>query len=267
MPPSPPDAVAERAEPYSLAGRTALVTGAAGWTGQGIAHVLAERGAAVAVNDIDRTRAQELADELTSSGARAAVASFDVTKYDAVIADVADLDARFAPVDILVNNVGMPGTPNRHVPFAQSHPEDWRPWIDINIYGSLHCLRAVLAGMCERGWGRVVQISSAMASRGLPNREPLLGGSKAGIEGTLRSVALEVADRGVTINTLALGLLENAFTHADPEIVTATLARVPLGRFLEPREVGAAVAYLASEEAAFVTGQVHHLNGGSFQGR
>jgi NAD(P)-dependent dehydrogenase (short-subunit alcohol dehydrogenase family) len=121
--------------------------------------------------------------------------------------------------------------------------------------------------MCVRGWGRVVQISSAMASRGLPNRESLLGGSKAGIEGTLRSVALEVADRGVTINTLALGLLENAVTHARADIVEATLARVPVGRFLEPVEVGAAVAYLASEEAAFVTGQVHHLNGGAYQGR
>jgi NAD(P)-dependent dehydrogenase (short-subunit alcohol dehydrogenase family) len=135
------------------------------------------------------------------------------------------------------------------------------------VYGSLNCLRAVLGGMCERRWGRVIQISSAMASRGLPNREALLGASKAGIEGALRSIALEVADRGVTVNSLALGLLENAATHADPAIVAATLARVPIGRFLEPREVGAAVAYLASDEAAFVTGQTHHLNGGAFQGR
>jgi NAD(P)-dependent dehydrogenase (short-subunit alcohol dehydrogenase family) len=184
-----------------------------------------------------------------------------------VLATLGNIEAGFAPVDILVNNVGMPGTPNKHVPFAESHPEDWRPWIDINIYGSLHCLRAVLPGMCARGWGRVIQISSAMASRGLPNRESLLGGSKAGIEGTLRSVALEVADRGVTINTLALGLLENAVTHARDDIVEATLARVPIRRFLSPDEVGAAVAYLASEEAAFVTGQVHHLNGGAYQGR
>jgi 3-oxoacyl-[acyl-carrier protein] reductase len=267
MPSSVPDAVTDRAPVYSLAGRTALVTGAAGWTGQGIARVLAERGAALVVNDIDGSPAQALVDELTASGARACASLFDVRSYDAVIAGVADLEAGFAPVDILVNNVGMPGTPNKHVPFLESDPEDWRPWIDINIYGSLHCLRAVLAGMCERGWGRVIQISSAMASRGLPNRESLLGGSKAGIEGTLRSVALEVADRGVTINTLALGLLENAFTHADREIVNATLARVPIGRYLDPREVGAAVAYLASDEAAFVTGQVHHLNGGAYQGR
>ena len=254
-------------EPYSLAGRTALVTGAAGWTGQGIASVLAGRGATIAVNDIDPEPAHALAAQLIGSGATARAAAFDVTDYDAVIAGVAGLEAALAPIDILVNNVGMPRTPNKHVPFAESDPADWRPWIDINLYGSLNCMRAVLAGMCGRGWGRVIQISSAMAARGLPNREALLGGSKAGIEGTLRSVALEVVDRGVTINTLALGLLENATTHADPDIVAATLARVPMGRFLEPREVGAAVAYLASDEAAFVTAQVHHLNGGSFHGR
>jgi NAD(P)-dependent dehydrogenase (short-subunit alcohol dehydrogenase family) len=188
---------------------------------------------------------------------------FDVTDYVSVSAAVAALP----PVDILVNNVGMPRTPNKHVDFALSDPADWRPWIDINIYGSLNCLRPVLAGMCDRGWGRVIQISSAMASRGLPNREALLGGSKAGIEGALRSIALEVIDRGVTINTLALGVLENATVHAKPEVVAATLARVPAGRFIDPREVGAAVAYLASEEAAMVTGQTHHLNGGAFQGR
>jgi NAD(P)-dependent dehydrogenase (short-subunit alcohol dehydrogenase family) len=243
---------------FSLSGRTALVTGAAGWTGEGIARALAEKGASVVVNDIDPGRARSLAGEL-----HARTAIFDVTDYEAVMSGVAEL----GPIDILVNNVGMPRTPNKHVDFAVSDPADWRPWIDINIYGSLNCLRAVLAGMCDRHWGRVIQISSAMAARGLPNREALLGGSKAGIEGTLRSIALEVADHGVTINTLALGLLENATTHANPEIVAATLARVPLRRFLEPREVGAAVAYLASEEAAFVTGQVHHLNGGAFQGR
>jgi 3-oxoacyl-[acyl-carrier protein] reductase len=246
----------------SLTGRTALVTGGAGWTGQGIARVLAERGATVVVNDIDSAGADELVAELRAGGLTADAAVFDVTDYEAVTAATAAL-----PVDILVNNVGMPGTPNKHVDFAVSDPADWRPWIDINIYGSLNCLRAVLAGMCDRGFGRVIQISSAMASRGLPNREALLGGSKAGIEGALRSIALEVVERGVTINTLALGLLENATVHAKPEIVAATLARVPAGRFIEPREVGAAVAYLASEDAAMVTGQTHHLNGGAFQGR
>jgi len=247
----------------SLAGRTALITGGAGWTGQGIARVLCERGAHVVVNDIDASAADALVGELRTAGQHASSTVFDVRDYDAVIAGVAAIP----PVDILVNCVGMPGTPNKHVDFASSDPADWRPWIEINIYGSLNCLRAVLAGMCDRGWGRVIQISSAMASRGLPNREALLGGSKAGIEGALRSIALEVVDHGVTINTLALGLLENATVHAKPEIVAATLARVPTGRFIEPREVGAAVAYFASDDAAMATGQTHHLNGGAFQGR
>jgi NAD(P)-dependent dehydrogenase (short-subunit alcohol dehydrogenase family) len=229
--------------------------------------VLSERGAAIAVADIDGDGAAELVSELTAVGRSARPAVFDVRDFEAVAAAVEELEADWAPIDILVNNVGMPATPNKHVAFAESDPADWRPWIDINIYGSLNCLRAVLAGMCDRGWGRVIQISSAMGARGLPNRESLLGGSKAGIEGALRSIALEVVDRGVTVNSLALGLLENATVHADPAIVAATLGRVPAGRFIEPREVGAAIAYLASEEAAMVTGQVHHLNGGSFQGR
>ena len=255
------------AEAFSLSGRTALVTGAAGWTGQGIARVLADRGAALIINDVDGAAAGTLADELSAADFVARAAAFDVSDYEAVMAGVAEAQDALAPVDILVNNVGMLRTPNKHIAFAESDPADWKPWIELNIYGSLNCLRAVLAGMSERGWGRVIQISSAMASRGLPNREALLGGSKAGIEGALRCIALEVVDRGVTINSLALGLLENAVQHAQSDIVAGTLARVPTARFIEPREVGAAVAYLASDEAAMVTGQTYHLNGGSFQGR
>jgi NAD(P)-dependent dehydrogenase (short-subunit alcohol dehydrogenase family) len=249
------------------AGRTALITGAAGFTGRGIARALAAAGAAIAVNDIDAESAEAFAQELRAAGTAACAAPFDVTNHESVAAGVSIVQTALAPIDILVNNVGMPRTPNKHVDFAASDPADWRPWIDINIYGSLYCLRAVLAGMCERGWGRVIQISSSMAARGLPNRESLLGGSKAGIEGTLRSVAMEVVERGVTVNTVALGLLANATTHAHQEIVAATLATVPLGRFVKPEEVGAAVAYLASEEAACVTAQVIHLNGGAYHGR
>jgi NAD(P)-dependent dehydrogenase (short-subunit alcohol dehydrogenase family) len=194
-------------------------------------------------------------------------AVFDVTDYGAVRAAVARVEDELAPIDILVNNAGMPVQRQRHVPFMASQPEEWEVWIDLNLYGSAHCMRAVLPGMCERGWGRIVQISSSMASRGLPNNESMLGASKAAIEGLLRSVALEVAPHGVTINALALGLMTNAFEHADPAVVEATLAKVPLGRVGEPREAAAAVLWLASEEAAYVTGQVNHVNGGSFQGR
>lgn len=251
----------------SLLGRTALVTGAAGFTGRGIVAVLAERSAAIAVNDIDSVMADTLVAELRAAGAAAHPAVFDVTDYQQVVAGIAALESDFAAVDVLVNNVGMPSTPNKHVDFTASDPADWRPWIDINMYGSLNCVRAVLSGMCERRWGRIIQISSTMAARGLPNRESLLGGSKAGIEGALRSIALEVADRGVTVNSVALGLLANAVTHAREDIVEATLARVPIRRFIEPREAGATVAYLASDSAGPVTGQVIHVNGGAYQGR
>ena len=256
----------------SLDSRTALVTGAGKGSGEGIARVLAEQGAAVAVNDLHRDRAERVAAEITAAGGRAHPIAFDVCDAAAVGAGVAAIEAELGPVDVLVNNAGMPEgstwkTIGRHVPFKESTVEEWKVWLDLGAYGQMNCVRAVLAGMCERGWGRVIQISSGMASRGLPNNESLLGMSKAAIEGLLRNVAIEVARDGVTVNTIALGLMANAGDHADPAVVERTLDRVPIGRAGEFREAGAAVAWLASVESAFITGQTIHVNGGSFQGR
>ena len=251
----------------SLEERTALVTGAGTGSGRGIAQALAERGASIAVDDVASESAHAVVAEIAAAGGTAYALAFDITDYDGVKAGVREAEERLGPIDILVNNVGMLREPNRHIPFAESEPEDWKPWIDVNIYGALHCVRTVLPGMIERGWGRIIQISTPLAARGLPNRESLYGGTKAGIEGILRNVAMEVADAGVTVNTLAIGLMANAVEKADPAIVEATLAKFPIRRWLEPDEVGTAVAYLVSEEAAFVTAQVYHLNGGSYHGR
>lgn len=251
----------------SLAGRTALVTGAGKGAGEGMARLLAEQGAAVAVNDLHEERARAVATAIVRDGGRAHPVAFDVTRYDDVQAGIGETERSLGPVDILVNNAGMPEGERRHVPFAQSTPDEWEVWLDLNAYGQMHCMRTVLPGMCERGWGRVIQISSGLASRGLPNNESLLGMSKAAIEGLIRNVAIETARAGVTVNALALGLMGNAADHVDGEVVARTLDRVPIGRFLEVREAAAAVAFLASTEASFITGQVIHVNGGSFQGR
>jgi 3-oxoacyl-[acyl-carrier protein] reductase len=253
----------------SLADRIALVTGAGRGAGEAMARLLAEQGAAVAVNDLHEERARTVAAAIAAAGGRAHPVPFDVTRYADVQAGIAEIERALGPVDILVNNAGMPdrSAVRKHIPFAESTPEDWQVWIDLNAYGQMHCMRTVLPGMCERGWGRVVQISSGLASRGLANNESLLGMSKASIEGLIRNVAIEVARSGVTVNALALGLLSNAGDHADPDVVARTLDKVPMGRFGEPREAAAAVAFLASVEAGFITGQVIHVNGGSFQGR
>jgi NAD(P)-dependent dehydrogenase (short-subunit alcohol dehydrogenase family) len=251
-----------------LSERVALVTGAGQATGRAIAEALAAAGAAVAVNDVVGELAEEVAAGIEASGGTAVAAVFDITDRSAVGEGVRALEARLGAVDVLVNNAGMPrGLRRRHVAFVDSEPSDWTPWIDLNLWGSMYCLRATLPGMCERGYGRVVQISSGMASRGLPNREAMLGASKAAIEGLLRSVALEVVQDGVTVNTVALGMMPNAVEHADPDVIEAQLARIPMGRPGRYEEAAAAVVWLVSDDGSYMTGQTIHVNGGSYQGR
>lgn len=242
--------------------RRALVTGAGQGVGRGIALALAEQGFDVAVNDLHRERTETVAAELAGAGGRAVAAPFDVTDEHAVAAAIAEV----GPVDVLVNNAGIPEGRFTGL-FLESSPTDWTPVIDLNVYGSLYCMRAVLPGMSDRGFGRVIQISSGVAARGVPYGRSLYGASKAAIEGAVRHVAVEVAANGVTVNALCLGLISNAADYADPAVVEIRKAATPAGRFGEPWEVGAAVAWLASDAAGFVTGQVIHLNGGAYHGR
>jgi 3-oxoacyl-[acyl-carrier protein] reductase len=244
---------------FEAQGRVALVTGAGQGVGVGIARALAAQGAVVAVNDLVAERAQATADSI---GGRAVAVPFDVTDRDAVDAAVARITDEVGPVDILVNNAGVPVGMDL-VPFGQADPEQWRLYIDLNMYGSMHCIQAVLGGMCDRGWGRVVQISSGAGRAGLNLGIALYGASKSGIEGLIRHLSQEVARKGVTANCLALGMMGHAASDVD-DAATAPLARqVPVGRLGTPDDVGAAVVYLASDEASWMTGQTIDLNGGS----
>ena len=253
----------------SLAGRVALVTGSGRGVGEGIVEVLAERGAAVAVNDLHEERAEDVACRIRDAGGKAVAVPFDVTDGGAVEAGIARAESELrGPVAVLVSNAGIPEQ-RRPGPFAESSPEDWKPFVDLNVYGPLICFRAVLPGMIERGFGRLIQISSGAGARGLPAGigESIYGGSKGFVDAWLRHVALEVIREGVTVNAVAPGLVSSAAAYATDEVLAAVKANVPIGRFGEPREIGAAVAFLASEEAGYVTGQVIHVNGGSYQGR
>jgi NAD(P)-dependent dehydrogenase (short-subunit alcohol dehydrogenase family) len=252
---------------FEATGRTALVTGAGQGVGTGIARALGRQGATVAVNDLVPARAEATAAGLVQDGIDAIAAPFDVTDPEAVAAGIAAIGR---PVDILVNNAGIPPTmaPRK---FRDMTPDDWRPYVDLNLYGSLHCIRAVIDGMADRDWGRIVQISSGAGRTGLAIGVSLYGASKSGIEGFLRHLACEVARTGVTVNTVALGLMsapgrrpsggERESTAGD---TVDNLARgIPVGRLGTPDDVGALVVYVASQEASWMTGQTLNLNGGS----
>lgn len=244
---------------FELKGKVALVTGAGQGAGAGIAGVLARQGAAVAVNDLYEDRAKATVERITGAGGKAMTVPFDVTDRDAVSSAVVTIQDALGPVDILVNNAGIPLDMGM-VAFREMDPKEWAKYVDINIYGVLNCTKAVIDGMCERGWGRVITISSGAGQVGLNIGVSLYAASKGGGISFMRHLALEVAGTGVTANTLSLGLIDTGF---DVSAVDHLAATVPLKRLGEPEEVGAAVVYLASEEAGYITGQTIGFNGGS----
>ncbi|MHB1138006.1 MAG: SDR family NAD(P)-dependent oxidoreductase [Microthrixaceae bacterium] len=249
---------------FDLSGHRALVTGGGRGAGAGIAAALAAQGAAVAVNDLVADRAQHVAADLGAAGAHAVAAPFDITDAALVRAGVEELsEALGGPPDILVNNAGVPAE-MALAPFRDLDPSAWADFVDLNLYGNLHCIKAVLDPMVDGGWGRIIQISSGAGRAGVAFGVSMYGASKSGIEGFVRHLAQEVARSGVTVNTLALGLLSNAVPPGSPDDAVASLAAtVPVGRLGEPADVAAAVVYLASEEASWMTGQTIALNGGS----
>lgn len=246
---------------FDLSGRVALVTGAGQNVGAGIARMLAMQGAAVAVNDIVSERAAATAAAITDSGQRAIAAPFDVTNYDAVAAGVNAIATALGPIDILVNNAGNAGAYPMHLEqFAGTDPTAWEAPIQVNLYGVLHCCRAVISSMRERRWGRIITISSAAGTHGGGIGVASYSAGKGGGIAFTRTLALEVAATGVTANTIALGLM----TMPDAKLSQQIAAGIPVGRTGTPEDVGAACVWLASTEASWVTAQTVELNGGMF---
>jgi len=244
---------------YDLTNKTALITGSGQGVGFGIASVLARQGARVLINDIDEARASRAAEQLRCEGHRAEALPFDVTDFVQAQTRIHETQAKGNRIDILVNNVGNAGnTPMPQKPFREMQPSEWKNFIDVNLYGVIHCTKAVLDGMCEHGFGRIITISSEAGRMGLGIGVSLYGAAKAGAAHLMRHLAHEVGPFGVTSNIVALGLMNNV-----PEAFSAQLIPlIPMHRLGDPLDVGYAVAFLASDEAGWVTGHTLVANGG-----
>jgi 3-oxoacyl-[acyl-carrier protein] reductase len=242
---------------FDLTGRVALVTGAGQNIGAGIARMLAAQGAAVAVNDFVSERAQRIAKDI---GGPAIGCPFDVTDLEAVGAGVTQVEERLGPIDILINNAGVGGTGGmRAAPFREIEPSEWIGPVEVNLYGVMNCCKAVVDGMCDRGWGRIITISSGAGTGGVGIGVSAYSAGKGGGISFTRSLALEVARNGVTANTIAIGLM----ARNESELTARQSAAIPVGRAGRPEDVGAACVWLASNEAAWVTAQTIEVNGGS----
>ena len=243
---------------FDLTGRHALVTGAGHGIGAGIARHLSQQGARVVVNDFFEERARATVASITEAGGEASALAFDVTDRDAVVENLRPLE-----LDIVVNNAGNAGARMMQPsPFRDMDPEAWGAPIDVNLGGVMNTTHAVLKGMCDRGFGRLITISSGAGSVGLAIGVAPYGAGKAGATSFMRHMAVENAPLGVTANSLALGLMEMTDV-SDPALVAKLAKTVPCGRLGTGDDLGPAVIWLASNEASWVTGQTIHVNGGS----
>jgi 3-oxoacyl-[acyl-carrier protein] reductase len=241
---------------FELTGKRALVTGASGAIGGAIARAFHMQGASVALSGTKVTALEALAAEL---GDRVAVTPADLGKAAEVEKLVPDAEVALGgEIDILVNNAGM----TKDMLFARMSDEDWQAVLDVNLTAAFRLSRGALRGMMRRRSGRIISISSVVAVVGNPGQANY-SASKAGLMAMTRSLAAEIASRNVTVNCVAPGFTSSAMTDALNEKQKAMIMeRVPVRRLGTPAEVAGAVVYLASDEAAYVTGQTIHVNGG-----
>ena len=240
---------------FDLTGKSALITGASGGIGGEIAKALHGAGAIVGLSGTREAPLEALAGEL---GERAHVLPCNLSDAEAVIELPKRAADAMGTVDVLVNNAGI----TRDNLFMRMSDDEWQSVIDVNLTATMRLCKGVLRGMMKARWGRIVNISSVVGVTGNPGQGNYAA-SKAGMVGMSKSLAYEVASRGITVNCVAPGFIETAMTDKlTDDQKAAILGQIPSGRMGTPDEIGAAVLYLASPEAAYVTGTTLHVNGG-----
>ena len=240
---------------FQLSGRTALITGASGGIGSAIAKNLSQQGAHVILHGTRAGRLEELASEI---GTNVSVVTANLTDREAVGGLVSEAAKATGAIDILVNNAGI----TRDNLFMRMKDEEWDDVLEVNLTSSMLLCRSAIRAMMKARWGRIISISSIVGVTGNPGQTNYAA-SKAGMIGFSKSLAAEVASRGITVNVVAPGFIETPMTdELTDEQKQKLLGNVPAGRLGSSQEVAAAVSFLASEEAANMTGATLHVNGG-----
>ncbi len=243
-----------------LKGRVALITGGARGIGKAIAECFARKGADLVIADVSYDSAAETAKELAASGIKTAALKLDVSKSDDVAAGFAEIMNQFGRLDILVNNAGI----TRDGLLLRMKEEDWDAVIGINLKGVFLCSKEAVKVMVKQKFGRIINIASVVAFMGNPGQANY-SASKAGIVGLTKTTAKEYASRGITANAVAPGFIATAMTDALAENVRQEMLKsIPAGAFGTAGDVANAVAFFASPESSYVTGQVIHVNGGMY---
>ncbi|WP_188010354.1 3-oxoacyl-ACP reductase FabG [Vibrio parahaemolyticus] len=241
----------------NLEGKIALVTGASRGIGRAIAELLVERGATVIGTATSESGAAAISEYLGENGKGLALNVTDVESIEATLKTIND---EFGAIDILVNNAGI----TRDNLLMRMRDDEWNDIINTNLTPIYRMSKAVLRGMMKKRAGRIINVGSVVGTMGNAGQTNYAA-AKAGVIGFTKSMAREVASRGVTVNTVAPGFIETDMTKAlNDDQRAATLANVPAGRLGDPREIASAVVFLASPEAAYITGETLHVNGGMY---
>lgn len=241
---------------FNLDGKTALITGATGGIGSAIARALHSQGAEVILSGTRQGSLDELAHELSDRAHPIAADLSDKSSIDSLIKQISDISTD--GVDILINNAGIV----RDNLLVRMKDEEWNQVLDINLFAGYKLTQGLMRGMMKRRWGRIIGISSVVGTTGNPGQANYAA-AKAGMIGFSKALAQEVATRGITVNVIAPGMIQTAMTDDLNEDQSARLlSTIPLGRLGSPEEIAASVIYLASDEAAYVTGVTLHVNGG-----
>jgi len=246
----------------SLSGRVALVTGASQGIGRACALQLAKSGASIAAVARNQAKLDELVQKITAAGGKASGFTIDVGDEEQIKAGFKAAAAQFGKIDILVNNAGI----TRDQLVMRMKRTDWDSVVSTNLTSAYLCIQQVIGGMLKQRWGRIINITSIFGQMGQAGQANYAA-SKAGLIGLTMAIAREVGSRSITCNAVAPGFIETAMTEGLPEeLKQSALKNIPLGRLGKTEDVASAVAFLASEEASYITGHVLSVNGGMLMG-